>query len=239
MTPRSSAIVLLISLGATIGCYSPQIKQGGLLCTDAIGCPDNYRCINGHCYTGDAGRDVPMKPNCMSVTPDASTCSRDLAPGQACNPACQSGCSCGWCAVMNSTATCITGTMPGTKQAGDVCDPSSPTQCAPGLFCRAECGSGHCYKYCETTSDCPVVRNDVHRQRTEGPSNCARSLKPSAMRLRTPDAGRASRASLPAQQPPVTAPGPKRWMQVATSWMSACPATAAQDALRETRAPVA
>ena len=27
---------------------------------------------------------------------------------------------------------------------------------APGLFCRAECGTGHCYKYCESDSDCPV-----------------------------------------------------------------------------------
>lgn len=158
MIPRFVAIALLASAVSTIGCYKPNIEEGTFLCAAGHVCPDGFKCAsNGRCYSRDAGSDVPVKPPvCNSVTPDASTCSRDLtATGQACSPACESGCSCGWCAVVHGTPMCVTGT-PGSKQAGAVCDPSSATQCAPGLFCRAECGTGHCYKYCESNSDCPV-----------------------------------------------------------------------------------
>ncbi len=160
MNARRAAAALFLaslSLGAA-ACYKPNLVDGGFRCGDAGVCPDGFRCRpDGLCHSGafDAAPDVPVPPMCKSVTPDAATCTRDLAPGQACTPACESGCSCGWCAVVNGVATCLTGT-PGTKTVGDVCDPSSAKDCAPGLFCRAECGTGHCYKYCDSNSDCPV-----------------------------------------------------------------------------------
>ena len=156
MTARSSAILVIAALGAAIGCYNPQIVDGGLRCAPGNVCPENFRCAsNGRCYRGDAGIDREIKPTCTSVTPDASTCSRAPATGQACNPACESGCSCGWCSVVNGAATCVMGT-PGTKQIGDLCDPTKTADCAPGLACHAECGKGRCYKYCETSADCPT-----------------------------------------------------------------------------------
>lgn len=158
MPLRSYAIALILSFGAVAGCYKPNlVVQGGFRCSDAGACPENFKCLDGLCYTGDAGPrpDVGVPPVCM-FPPPAPTCSRDPGATQACSPSCLSGCSCGWCAVVNGAAKCITGT-PGTKVAGDVCDPSSATDCAPGLFCKSECGTGHCYKHCDSSSDCPVV----------------------------------------------------------------------------------
>ena len=154
---RWSTMVVISALVAAVGCYNPDIAQGGLRCAQPGNvCPENFKCAtNGRCYRGDAGLAMDTKPACTSVTPDASTCSRDPAPGQACNPVCESGCSCGWCAVVNGAATCLTGT-PGKKQIGDICDPSNAADCAPGLSCHPECGKGRCFKYCETAADCPT-----------------------------------------------------------------------------------
>lgn len=153
MTVRSSAILAVSALAAALGCYNPNIAQGGLKCAPGNVCPENYHCASDlRCYRGDAGPDM-AKPICTSTTPDAATCSRPATSGQ-CNPACEFGCGCGWCAVVSGTPTCVMGT-PGTKAIGDLCDPSKSADCAPGLFCRAECGTGRCYKYCEMASDCP------------------------------------------------------------------------------------
>ncbi len=155
MTARSSAFLAIAALVAALGCYNPDIAQGGLQCAPGKVCPENFHCAsNNRCYRGDAGIDMAVKPVCTSVTPDAATCSRDPAPGQACNPACESGCSCGWCSVVSGVPTCVTGT-PGTKAIGELCDPAKSADCAPGLACHPECGKGRCFKYCETSTDCP------------------------------------------------------------------------------------
>lgn len=157
---RSPAIIVILSLGTMLGCYKPNIEPGGFACGPHGECPENFRCAsNLRCYQGDAGMDSSTTPVCTSVTPDAATCSRAAADGQPCTPACEFGCGCGWCAVVNGNATCLKGT-PGTKKVGDVCDPANSSDCAPGLMCHAECGTGRCYKYCDPASndaDCQSI----------------------------------------------------------------------------------
>jgi len=150
---RLAAVLVLGLLWA--GCYNPHIKPGALICAENQVCPDNFHCgLDNRCYPPDAG---PAPAVCNSVTPDASTCSRPPASDQPCNLACASGCSCGWCGVSGGAVMCLTGT-PGTKQIGQVCDPSNAADCAPGLFCFPECGTGRCYKHCDPSNgnaDCP------------------------------------------------------------------------------------
>jgi hypothetical protein len=156
---------LIVSLFA-LGCYNPNIAQGGFKCGPGGACPENFHCTGGRCYRGDAGPDTATKPTCMSVTPDASTCSRPAAAGEACSLACQAGCDCGWCAVVNGAATCLTGT-PGTKKVGDPCDPSKSADCLPGLFCRAESCGARCYKLCDTSDDCPTAGTSCNITETQ------------------------------------------------------------------------
>jgi len=143
---------IVLALVGVAGCYNPNITDAGLACGPGKVCPDNFHCAsNGRCYRAvDGGLDA-SKPVCTSVTPNVATCSRPAAAGDACNPACESGCTCGWCGIVSGTAICLTGT-PGTKQVGDACDPSNRNDCAPGLLCHAECGTGRCYKYCDPAS---------------------------------------------------------------------------------------
>ncbi len=148
---RTAGALLLTAL-SVVGCYNPNIVEGGLMCGPNRACPDDYKCAsNSRCYRRDAGTDVPAAPQCMSTTPDAATCSRPL-DGQPCNPACEYGCSCGWCAVSGGAVSCLTG-KPGTKKVGDTCDSSNATDCSPGLYCLAECGTAHCHKYCDRAHD--------------------------------------------------------------------------------------
>lgn len=157
---RRFAASVVFSLLGVAGCYNPNITDGGLKCGPGKVCPDNFQCASdGRCYRAlDAGLDS-SKPVCMSVTPDAATCARPASGSDPCNPACESGCTCGWCGIASGTATCLTGT-PGTKKVGDACDPSNRNDCAPGLLCHAECGTGRCYKYCDPSAsqdDCASI----------------------------------------------------------------------------------
>jgi hypothetical protein len=151
---RLAAVFVLGWLGA--GCFNPQFNPGAYKCGVGHPCPSNFHCAtDGLCYPPDAGPEAPPKPVCTSETP-GPTCPHPPALGLACNPTCGTGCSCGWCGLnTEGQVACLMGT-PGTKTVpGTVCDLTIPNDCAPGLVCRAECGSARCYKFCETSDDCP------------------------------------------------------------------------------------
>jgi hypothetical protein len=153
----ASCVVALLAASLGLGCYNPNITDGGLACGPGRVCPDNFHCgSDGLCHRApDGGQD--MGPVCMSASPPA-LCSRDKG-SRACNPTCNAGCTCGWCgAEVDGTIACLTGT-PGTKAVGEVCDPSRTSDCAPGLRCRNEnCkGAGRCYKFCDSDADCPTA----------------------------------------------------------------------------------
>jgi hypothetical protein len=143
-------VAMLFGLQAlALGCYSPNIQDRGYSCGDSGACPAHFHCASNHlCYQGDASIEMPVV--CNSVTNTTPLCSVPPAGNQACDPGCQTGCNgCGWCAVVNGTAKCLTGTA-GSKDVGAICDPSLESDCAAGLYCQPECGTGRCYKFCDS-----------------------------------------------------------------------------------------
>ena len=81
-------------------------------------------------------------------------CAAGPAVGDVCNPACQTGCDCGRCNVVDGKAKCV---PTGTVELGDVCTPGGADNCAPGLICLLEsCGNGlaRCYRHCTTNDQC-------------------------------------------------------------------------------------
>jgi hypothetical protein len=133
-----------------VGCYSPNINPGSYTCGSDGGCPDKFHCAaNNRCYPEGAALD--MAPACNSDASAVQVCSAPHASGQTCNPGCQTGCDgCGWCAVVNGATKCLTG-KPGTKDVGSVCSPSLESDCLPGLYCQPECGTGRCYRICDSS----------------------------------------------------------------------------------------
>ena len=145
-------------------CYKPSIKDGGLVCSPANACPDGYTCAADHrCWTVppvdsgmDLGKDTaPPKDTgeggvCVSPTP---LCAAGPSAGEACSPACQRGCTCGRCNVVDGKPTCVAA---GTVKLGDPCNPSAD-DCEPGLICLLEtCGNGlaRCYRHCTSNDQC-------------------------------------------------------------------------------------
>ncbi len=148
--------VVLVALG----CYSPNIAQGGFICGADGGCPDKFHCAsNNRCYQGDASID--MLPVCNSDATVKAKCATQAALGQSCNPICQTGCNCGWCGVVGGATACLTGSA-GKKDVGGTCDPSKDSECLPGLYCQPEncpvgTTTGSCYRLCDpadTTDVC-------------------------------------------------------------------------------------
>jgi hypothetical protein len=136
---------LLLSL---IGCYSPKIVDGGLICASGGKCPDGFQCnpADNHCYTAGSGCATP------AVT---ALCQDPPATGSACNPTCQTGCACGRCNVSGLAAVCAP--FIGTGALGQVCTPERDN-CQAGFICLLEaCGSqlGRCYRHCATAAQCP------------------------------------------------------------------------------------
>jgi hypothetical protein len=142
-----------------VRCFKPNIEEGGFLCAAAGACPDGLKCAkDGRCYRKppvvvDSGMEAP--PSCPTTMPKVTpTCSDGPAPGQACNPTCQTGCACGRCNVVGSTPTCVAA---GTVPLGDVCALGGADNCAPGFIClQEECGNalGRCYQFCTKDAQC-------------------------------------------------------------------------------------
>jgi hypothetical protein len=137
------------------GCYRPTIQDGGLRCEDGL-CPDGFECaVDNHCWRDPTSvKPDGGKPQCTAALPMVTPlCADQPAPGQACNPACQTGCDCGRCSVVNGVPTCV---APGTVKQGEICTPGADN-CAPGFYCQREsCGNGlgRCYRHCTKNDQC-------------------------------------------------------------------------------------
>jgi hypothetical protein len=141
--------LLAFAVAAAAACYRPNIKDGGLACSDAGTCPEGFSCsmVDNHCWSADAG------PSCAATMPHvASVCSDLPAAGSVCNPACQTGCPCGRCAVVAGMAKCVD---VGTKTEGSVCNPTAD-DCGTGFGCVKEpcSANGRCRRFCRTQPDC-------------------------------------------------------------------------------------
>lgn len=160
--------IAITGIGAflfALGCYSPNIGDGTYACGPDGGCPDKFHCASNHLCYQKADAAIDMQVVCKSDASAPQVCSALHASDQVCNPGCQTGCGgCGWCAVVNGTTKCLSG-QAGQKAVGAICDPSLASDCAPGLYCQPECGSGRCYRFCDgsdkavcgTGSSCSVA----------------------------------------------------------------------------------
>jgi hypothetical protein len=161
---------LAIAALSLASCYKPSIQDNGFLCSPKRECPDGYKCgADNHCSLmplknppADSGMD--LKPDMMTTMPDAggetsmctppaALCAAGPAAGEVCSPACQKGCDCGRCNVVDGKPTCVAA---GTVKLGEVCTPAADN-CGPGLICLLEmCGNGlaRCYRHCTTNDQC-------------------------------------------------------------------------------------
>jgi len=175
---------LAILAGAVqLGCYKPNIKDGGLKCNLDAGvgksCPEGFKCDMSRltCWRNpDGGVDRPsdvvdgpvdgsmdMKSDvaCFEVRPDCTP-----GPGM-CDPACQTGCACGTKCSVNTLGalTCNTPHPLGFPRAvmQDCMEPISPgtaaqtDNCGPGLVCVDQgCAFPRCFQFCKNDGDCPT-----------------------------------------------------------------------------------
>jgi len=136
----AASIACLIAVGASGGCYKPNIKDGGLRCTDAGVCPDGFFCsADGTCKKGAA-------PKCQASAPHIAPICTPAPPGDDCDPVCQSRCDCGRCSLVGTKLSCV---PVGTKKRGQFCDPGLD-DCEPGNVCMWDCDNsvGRCFRFC-------------------------------------------------------------------------------------------
>ena len=146
------SLPLSLSLFCPAACYNPSIQDAGFLCAEAgKQCPDGFTCqTDGHCHASVGSSGTCPVP---AITPICTDLPRT---GAACNPTCQTGCTCGRCNVAGSAAACVT--TVGTVKLGAICTPNKDN-CLPGLICLLEsdtCGAnlGRCYQHCTTNTQC-------------------------------------------------------------------------------------
>ena len=150
MCLRWAAATVLGAALVLVACYSPNIGRGGFACGDGGACPAKFHCASNNLCYSEADASFEMAPACNADASVPQVCSAPRASGQACNPGCQTGCSCGWCAVVNGATKCLTGKA-GTKDVGAICSPALESDCMPGLYCQPECGTGRCYRICDAS----------------------------------------------------------------------------------------
>jgi hypothetical protein len=180
---RRSLAPLLASLAAALvsgqlGCYKPNIADGGLRCNVDAGtksCPEGFKCdlTSQRCYrnpdggpdTSDADANIDRMPDePMPICyPPRDSCT----PGSGmCDPFCRTGCGCREkCSVNTDGALTCNELAPGQQrtlmqpcqiQSAKTLDQTD--QCAPGLVCLEDScsggSSGRCYQFCRTNADC-------------------------------------------------------------------------------------
>lgn len=185
MKTRAQLLGFGLVLAAGLGCYNPDIKNGGLLCngdpSKGPACPDGYSCSAGHCVkngtdagiAGSGGVGGAGGAAGASGTGGSLLCTNYKAPtscaatsGLTCDPYCQSGCgtaggaACNKCNLKWSGTAWSEGcTVGGNAKEGDTCtrDSANNDSCMPGLSCLpgADNTCLRCGKVCRTDADCP------------------------------------------------------------------------------------
>jgi hypothetical protein len=153
---RGHAVTMRLGLAIgflvlAVGCFRPNVLSGGFTCAQGAVCPEGFHCelADNRCYAPDAG------PDAACLAPPAQVCTDLPSGGEACNPACQTGCACGRCTIANDQPTCLPA---GSKTVGAVCSLAAD-DCEAGLGCIPEPGTcgpsfGRCYRFCRSAADC-------------------------------------------------------------------------------------
>jgi hypothetical protein len=154
MATTRERMALVMAAVSFTACYRPNIKDGGLHCTEGGLCPDGYHCgADRRCHPGPS---TMCLPDAGVVTPICS----DQPLGDQCDPICQQGCDCGRCNLVGNTLRCV---AYGSKTRGAFCNLAAD-DCAPGHVCLRELCSpadagvdsdlGRCYRYCAGNNHC-------------------------------------------------------------------------------------
>lgn len=175
---RAWTVALLLAGVAAIGCYKPNIKDGGLRCNKDAGpgkdCPEGFVCNQDQfCvkHLGDGGVDkmdgpVDADGGPVDVPPEVAPCydaRPNCTPGAGmCDPYCQSGCGCRQKCSINTleNLTCQPVGGGGTPAIYEACviqfqGASNQTDnCAPGQVCVIDNCARHCYEFCRNDNDC-------------------------------------------------------------------------------------
>ena len=188
------------ALGAlSFACYKPSIVDGKLRCNVDAGvhaCPEGFQCetSSGLCKmhpNNDAAPDMPTDGGevgdgadgkdadavCFQTTP---TCAS--TPTGICDPACQTGCTCGKCSInTNGALTCnaprMLGFPRGLMQDCTIESGGSAAQtdnCGPGLVCIEDGCYARCFQFCKSDGDCT---NSTCTRDTVGPDGGATGQK--------------------------------------------------------------
>ena len=191
----------ILAGAAQVGCYKPNIKDGGLKCNLDAGvgksCPEGFKCDMSRltCWRNpDGGVDRPsdvvdgpvdlpveMKPEvaCFDARPNCTSSDAGI-----CDPYCQTGCQqCGTKCSVN-TLGALTCNPPRAfgfpkKVMDDCTDPIEPgtaaqtDNCGPGLVCIVEGCFPRCFQFCKGDGDCPTsaCTRDIGSL-TSGPKVC-------------------------------------------------------------------
>jgi hypothetical protein len=154
---------------ASTGCYKPNIPDGKLLCGPASACPDDYACVEGHCWrggvvSGDAGNTDDGSPGDLDCTPLPECSATETA---ACAPACQTSCTCQEKCTISGSGVAICQKVAGGRKPRETCtvkNYGSPTQsddCVPGSVCirpDPTDGRGWCFAFCGSDAACDNAR---------------------------------------------------------------------------------
>jgi hypothetical protein len=181
---RLAAVLGMAAAGLGLGCYSPNIKNGGLTCAADGACPSGFSCVAGSnvCVRPDAGLDLVAPRDAARETSsdrpaigDGATemvCVQPVAgctpqSTTMCDPVCQTLCGCTEkCSVKhNATIACLP--LLGQRATWDTCDITSYDSdvqndtCQPGDICLQPGGSGGttrgCFQLCRTDDDCAAL----------------------------------------------------------------------------------
>jgi hypothetical protein len=175
--PLLASLALTLA-AAQLGCYKPNITEGGLRCNMTAGakaCPEGFKCdpVSQKCYTmfdaavdrdtgagTDTDADSGERPICIEPIPNCT-------PGSGtCDPFCRTGCDCEEKCSVNSQGA-LTCNLIAAGQRRFLLEPcqiqgagtaGQTDPCAPGLVCLEDsCGGGgvgRCYQFCRADGDC-------------------------------------------------------------------------------------
>jgi hypothetical protein len=165
------SLALLVATGLAAGCFSTgNVQNGGLKCAPDGACPDGFSCrADNLCYrNGNDGGNACTLAEAQAPFGPFSSCAppSSASSGGACDPVCQSGCSCTQrCQLLGDQAgsysfACQTPPTGTSLDSFQPCDTSNDL-CQPGLLCLSPPPSStgcvpQCYRYCRQNSDCPT-----------------------------------------------------------------------------------
>ena len=150
------------------GCYKPSVVNGKLLCGPSNACPDDYSCVEGHCWSGgvvtDGGSTNDGPPLDVACSPLPACSPTETG---ACAPACPAACSCQEKCTITGSGVAACQKITGGHQPRDTCTvknyglPTQSDDCAAGSVCIQPDPTDNrawCFAFCDSDATCDHAR---------------------------------------------------------------------------------